>query len=252
MKYEHLYIILITYNQSAITQRCLNSLSKLLKLGTHCTIVDNGSSDSTIADIKALHLPNINIIGSRNNLGVARARNIALKALPKKCEYILILDNDTIVNPEAIDSMMQYMDEHPDTGLIGPRLTSPDGITQHSFLPFPGIGEKIRNLLSKSNNIVANIPQQPFEPFYVIGACQMIRRDIVDKVGLLDESIFFGPEDADYCMRVRQVGFRIIYLPSAVIIHDWQQTSRHHPFSPLALKHIRGLLHFYMRHKRFI
>ena len=88
------------------------------------------------------------------------------------------------------------------------------------------------------------------EPFYVIGACQMIRREAFEQVGYLDEAIFYGPEDADFCQRLRQAGWQIKYLPQYSIIHTYYRHTRHHPLSRLGMHHIRGLLHFYNKYGR--
>ena len=87
-------------------------------------------------------------------------------------------------------------------------------------------------------------------PYYVIGACQVFRRDVLGKVGLLDEGIFYGPEDCDFCIRVRKAGFTIDYLPQLRLTHDWRRATRRSPLGTLGRRHLKALLRFWMRHPR--
>lgn len=249
MSFAELAIIVLTYNQERLTLRCLESLRPVLEAGARCILIDNASVDGTLDSVRKLALPGLNIISLDENYGVAPARNIGLKTLPDDAKYVMILDNDTIVDVTSLKVMLLYMEADERVGLLGPCLVSPEGAVQRSFQRFPGIGEKIRNFFTDKSTI-DTIPHE-MEPFYVIGACQLIRRSVIEQIGLLDERIFFGPEDADYCIRVRKAGFHVVYNPSAVIIHDWQRNSRKNPFSRLARKHIIGLLHFYVKYKRF-
>ena len=91
---------------------------------------------------------------------------------------------------------------------------------------------------------------EPFEAEYVIGACQMIRREALEAVGLLDERIFYGPEDCDYCLRLRAEGWKVTYLPQYAMVHHCQRKTTHRPFSTLGRQHIKALLYFYWKHRR--
>ena len=123
-------------------------------------------------------------------------------------------DNHTGSNDEAIYGMMHYMDQHPQVGLCACRLTDVDGVVQESFKPFPSLSIKVRNVLGGGQMATSiEVPGSPIEPVYVLGACQMLRKSVLYKVGLLDENIFYGPEDADYCLRIAGEGFKVVYLP---------------------------------------
>ena len=89
-----------------------------------------------------------------------------------------------------------------------------------------------------------------FEPEYLIGACQLIRRDAYEAAGPLDEKIFYGPEDADFCLRVKKAGFSLAYVPEFTVLHHCQRMSRSRILSPIGLKHIEGLVHLYFKYKR--
>jgi hypothetical protein len=89
-------------------------------------------------------------------------------------------------------------------------------------------------------------------PFYVMGACQMFRKTLLGTIGYLDDKIFYGPEDADFCMRIRQAGYTVDLQTSISIIHDAQRATRRSPFSRLSLLHIKALIYFYIKHRRCI
>ncbi len=247
---KSLSIVILTWNNLDATRKCMASLVPVAERDdVEVIIIDNGSTDGTPAALRREY-PNVRLTVNRENRGVAAARNQGfIKARGGK---ILILDNDTIVNREAIEGMEQYLDQHNDVGLCACRMTDESGNAQPSYRPFPGVVSKMYSLLRIERPLshYKTDSDGNIEPFYVIGACQMIKREVVEMAGMLDESIFYGPEDADYCLRVRNAGWRIKYLPGLSIIHAYQRTTSRHPFSWLGLKHLQGLLHLYRKWRR--
>lgn len=235
-------VIVISYNSGPRLEACLRSLEPLLRSGqAELVRVDNGSTDGSEL------LPPGGVIRLDKNQGVARARNIGIRAA--KGQYILLLDDDTEASAEAVLGLAQYLDEHPSAGICGTALYDADGHLQASFKPYPGLGVKIRNILRQTDS-EPRLPAGPIEPCYIIGACQMIRREVLDQCGLLDEAIFYGPEDADLCMRARAKGWRTVYLPHLRIVHHWRRSTRRRPWSRLSLLHARALIHFWLKHRR--
>ena len=153
----------------------------------------------------------------------------------------------------AINAMSHYLDEHPEVGLCSCRLVDKEGIPQDSCKPYPGLMIKARNVLGIGNKM-RYVPSEEgiIEPVYVIGACQMFTHEVVDKVGMLDEHIFYGPEDADWCLRIKQAGWRIHCLNNHTIVHDYRRSTRRSPFSKLGRMHIKALLYFYWKHKKLM
>lgn len=246
-----LSIVILTCNQKDLTLRCLTSLGDLLsRPSVEVILVDNGSSDGTVGSVSR-QFPTVEIIENEVNLGVAAGRNIGLARAGGK--YLLLLDNDTIASENAVDDMTRYLERHPDVGLVAPRLVSPDGTLQQSWKEFPGLGVKIRHVLSRGRRgyEAASLPESPVEPFYVIGAAQMFSRDLYVRVGPLDEKIFYGPEDADFCHRVRLAGRKVVYNPEITIIHDWQRATTRRIFSRMARRHAGALLYFYRKWRRW-
>lgn len=245
-----LSIIILTWNNIDATRKCLASLAAVnSRDDVEIIVIDNGSTDGTPAAIRR-EFPSVRLTVNPQNRGIAAARNQGfIKARGNK---ILILDNDTIVNADAIEGMERYLDEHSDVGLCACRMTDAQGNVQPSFRPFPGVVSKVYSLLRISRPLSHYKADEDgsIEPFYVIGACQMIKREAVEQTGMLDEAIFYGPEDADYCLRLRKAGWRIKYLPHLSIIHTYQRTTSKHPFSVLGYKHFKGLLHLYKKYGR--
>ena len=246
-----LSIIIITYNGLGFLTRCLDSLRDFInKPDCEVIIIDNYSTDGTL-DFLHSNYPQLPLILNSENRGVAAARNQGIAIA--KGEKLLLLDNDTEATTTAINAMSDYLDSHHDVGLCSCRLVDKEGIPQDSCKPYPGLMIKVRNVLGIGNK-TRYVPNEDgvIEPFYVIGACQMFWRKVVDKVGMLDEHIFYGPEDADWCLRIKKAGWRIHCLNNHTIVHDYRRSTRRSPFSPLGRLHIKALLYFYWKHKKLL
>lgn len=246
-----LSILLITWNGRRLLAGCLKSLEFLMRRDdVEIIVVDNGSEDGTMRFLETDY-PQITTIALSENHGVAYARNRALERA--KGRYLWILDNDTELTESVAEGMLRYMDEHPQVGLAGCRLVDADGLVQESCKRYPGIGEKFKNILHYHGYRYAYGLEKmasDFEPEYLIGACQLIRREAYEAAGPLDEKIFYGPEDADFCLRVRQAGYHLAYLPEYTILHHCQRITRRSILSPISRKHVRGLVHLYLKYKR--
>ncbi len=253
-----LSVVLICWNSLSYLREVLASLQETLVAtsSSEIIIIDNGSTDGTQEYISQ-HYSHAIYRRLPTNRGVAYARNRGIEIA--QGQYVWLLDDDTIVNPQALATMLDYMSTHPQCGICGCRLVNTDGETQQSYKPYPGMSVKIKNVLHSllHRNTPTDDPYatqlargEVFEPTYIIGACQLIRREVIEKIGLLDEKIFYGPEDADYCIRTRQAGWHIAYLPQAAITHHWKRITNRNLFSPIARRHITALIYFYCKHRR--
>ena len=248
-----LSIIILTCNELHYTSQCLASLGEVLQREEIETIViDNGSAGDD-AQILQQRFPSITIIRNGKNLGIAPARNIGIKA--SQGDFVLILDNDTIASPQAIDAMLNHLQQHPKVGLCACMLRNADGLF-HNCRQYPGLLLKAKNALRIGREqLEISVKNRPYlvagEDFeYVIGACQMVRRSVINQIGLLDDSIFYGPEDADFCIRVQRAGYEIHCITNSCITHFWQRATRRKRFSRLTFLHVKALIHFYVKHKR--
>ena len=244
-----LSVIIICFNSLGNLRPLLESLQSALEgIDSEIVITDNGSTDGT-ADFIVAHYPSVNYLRLDKNRGVAYARNRAIERA--RGQFLWILDDDTVVNARAAHDLLGSLERNADCGIAACALFSANGERQLSYKPFPGPLLKLRNVLGlgSADPYAAQLATGlPIEPVYVIGACQRIRREVISAVGLLDEAIFYGPEDADFCLRARRAGWHVAYLPESGIIHHWQRITTRRPFSKTGRAHIRGLLHFYLRH----
>lgn len=249
---KKLSIVIITWNGRQLLAGCLNSLSPLMnQTDTEVIVVDNGSCDGT-AEMVRSDFPQVRLRVLSRNYGVSYARNRGLEWATG--QYLWLLDNDTVVGQGVADGLMSYLDSHRECGLCACRLIDRSGKVQPSPKRYPGIGEKLANLFHRNGyryGYSKTLGERVFEPDYLIGACQMFRREVYERIGSLDEHIFYGPEDADFCLRVRNAGWHLAYLPSLSLLHYCQRATWHRLFTPLACRHIQGLLYFYVKHRRF-
>lgn len=254
---KKLTIIVIGHNSWHFLQKNFSSLEFLKEeQDVEVLYVDNASTDETRVAVSYSY-PNIKMICYPINRGVAAARNIGM--VNAASEYIMFLDSDTEMNKEAYYEMMKFMDENPDVGVCGCKLYGQDGVAQNSCKKYPTrksflksiarfLGKKIGLNLYPNAYIENNYDMEkraPFDVDYVIGACQLIRKKAQTKVGFLDEKIFYGPEDADFCMRIKRAGYRVVYLPNVSISHAYIRPSTNKLFSKLTWKQICGMFYFF-------
>jgi hypothetical protein len=185
-------------------------------------VVDNGSVDRSVELMKE-KFPEAIVIENPMNLGFAKANNQAL--ILSKGKYILLLNPDTQEKEGAIETLRAFMDAHPEAGVVGARLLNSDGSKQNSIANFPSLATELLNksllrLLfpktfpGKERNI-----SEPIEVDSVIGACMMVRREVMEQVGLLDEDYFLFLEETDLCYRIKKAGWKVYHVPQAEVYH---------------------------------
>lgn len=228
-----LSIVIITCNRRHMLQKCLDSVfDNIKRLSIEIVIVDNGSRDGTVAFARSAY-PSVKIIENTKNLGVGPARNQGI-ALAKG-RYILLFDDDAEVKGDALEKMVNYMDANPGIGICGGKLLSPNGELQYSCRgnPTPLTVLFRRTFLGKfypgskvlKSYLMLNYDHnEPKEVVWMIGACLMMRREIIDTLGLL-KGYVYGPEDIEICLRAKKHGWKVAYFPYAEIIHHYARTS---------------------------
>jgi hypothetical protein len=192
--------------------------------------------------------PAARLIANRANVGFARANNQGIRA--SQGRYVLLLNSDTVVPPGALAALVAFMDAHPAVGAVGPRLLRPDGAPQpYAFGGDPTIGYLLRRginrlLFRRPLHDWATDAIQPVD--WVSGACLLARRAAIEQAGLLDEAIFMYFEDNDWCLRIRQAGWQVIYNPRVAITHIGGQSLAQNPAARKAYR--ASLRHFYAKH----
>ncbi len=246
-------VVILTWNSEQQIAACLASLTQGLgAFSAEVIVIDNGSQDRTCAVIHKT-LPGVRLVRNTTNRGVAPARNQGIRLA--RGQYIVLLDDDTIVQPGALDSLIHYMNTRPEVGICGPKLTAADGGLQFSCRLFPTLSDKLaRRLPSAAAQNIARVSDMADwdhnatrEVDYVIGACQVVRHSALRTVGMLDEHIFYGPEDIDLCLRLQQAGWRVVYKPDAVVMHE-ERRMTNSVWSGLTWKHMWSVGYFFWKH----
>lgn len=220
MSRKKLTVSIVNYNTGDYLISCLNSLFKNSdKIDLSVWVIDNASSDNSFQKAKE-NFPKVNFIQNKENLGFARAHNVVLREI--KSEYILLLNPDTEIKKGVISTVFEFMEENSDVGAATCQILLPDGkvdLTAHRGFPTPlasllyFLGDDSRYHLSTKNL------KSIHEVDAISGAFFFTRKSVLQKVGLFDEDYFLYAEDIDLCFRIKQAGFKIMYLPTVNIIH---------------------------------
>jgi GT2 family glycosyltransferase len=217
-------ILVLNWNRCQDTLACVESVGRLAYPRFTTVVIDNGSSDGSP---KALceRFPRIEVIETGGNLGYAGGNNVGIGwALRQGADYVLILNNDTIVEPGALSELIRVASTDRRIGVAGPKvLCEPDRHLLYSC------GES-QSLWFNRRHIATGVPdaktdQTPRDVDYVVGCALLVRRDFIDRVGLLDEVFFAYYDEVDWCFRGRRLGYRVVCVPSAVVYHKGEVSS---------------------------
>jgi N-acetylglucosaminyl-diphospho-decaprenol L-rhamnosyltransferase len=260
-------ILIVNWNVRDLLRRCLHSIFEGATPegrphGVEAVVVDNASTDGSVEMLRS-EFPQVTVIANDRNLGFAAGNNLALRSVvgahgraPLRPRHILLLNPDTELVGDALATMAGYLDAHPSAGVVGPMLRYPDGSVQPSRRRFPTLAtaflESTRLEQWFPNNFaarryrMADTPDDVTQPVdWLVGACLMVRREVVEQVGLLDEGFFMYSEEMDWCRRIKAAGWDIIYLPVAQVTHHEGRSSqqvvpaRHLNFQRSKLRYFR-------------
>ena len=244
MKTVSLSISIATSNHRDLLATCLDSIYQAtLATSFEVAVVDSGSTDGTLAMLLE-RFPAVRVIESPEFSGYGRSHNQAMRQ--RNGRYALILNDDMRVLPGSIDSMVRFMDEHPRAGILGCQLLDPDGTVQpSSYLTFsclwtevlrsPGLRRlvgDIRRRLQPGAGVCDYYGRQNLEytrasrVAHLMGACLLVRGEVIEQVGLFDEGFFLSFEDQDWCKRIGEAGWEVIFFPAAKMVHFGGQTVR--------------------------
>ena len=235
-----LSVVILSWNVRDLLRQCLESILNSQSssageageatlagpLTTEIIVVDNASTYGS-ADMVRAEFPGVRIIVNAVNRGYAGGNNDGIAAASGR--HVLILNPDTLVLGNALPAMVAYADAHSQVGALGPQLLNPDGSVQSSRRRFPTLATALFEstwlqslaprgvlshyyLLDRSDNATQEVD-------WLVGACLLVRREVIQQVGGLDERFFMYSEELDWCRRIRQAGWQIVYLPSARVVH---------------------------------
>lgn len=251
-------VVILTYNSKRYIETCLQSAIdsfNQIHAQFEIFVTDNGSQDGTVDILERFEsdYPNqIRVSYFKENTGTTYSRNIGLTNA--QGEHIIVLDSDAYLNPDVVSGIRDYLVSTPHCGLAVPTLTYPDGRAQLSTDVFPTLVRKVQRFLYlKDIEQTLESKTEPHAVDYAISAFWMFPRHVLNAVGLLDEKIFYSPEDVDYCIRIWKAGFEIHFVPEFSTVHDAQEISRAKGFSInwFTLSHLKGLFYLFLKH-RFI
>jgi len=224
-----LSIIIVNYNVKEFLQNLLTSLSKAVtNLSFEIIVVDNGSDDGSVELLRD-KFPLVTLISNKENLGFSKANNLGLKIAGGK--HILLLNPDTIVQEDTFEKLINFFKEHQDAGMLGCKILNPDGTLQlacrrsfpgpwTSFCKVSGLSALFPNSkIFARYNLTFMDEDQSYEVDAISGSFMMVRREVFEKIGGLDEQFFMYGEDLDWCYRVQKAGWKVYYVHETTIIH---------------------------------
>ncbi len=228
-------VIIVNYNTKEILLECVESVFSSLDskpkdgdggdgpaLDIEVWVVDNGSSDGSVAALKK-KFPKVRRIENRGNVGFARANNQAL--IRGAGRYAILLNSDTVVPAGQLDKLVAFMDDNPDVGILGPQLLNKDGSKQNSIANYPTLLTELFNKSLLRRFFPEQFPGKehditsPIEVDSVIGACMVVRNKATHDAGLFDDGFFFFFEETDWCRRMRFHGWKVMHHPGINIYH---------------------------------
>jgi GT2 family glycosyltransferase len=238
-----LLIAIVNFRVAALTIDCLRSLKAEIAgvPGTHVAVCENGSGDDSALHIRDAIDGNgwadwCSLTVLQTNLGFTGGNNVLIRsalASGAPPDHVLLLNPDTVVRPNAIRALVAFMEQHPAVGIAGSRLEDPDGTPQHSAFRFHTAASEfdaglrlgpVTKVLSRW--IVAPpVVDKPIAADWVSGASMMVRRQVFEDVGLLDEGYFTYFEDIDFCLRAKRKGWSAWYVPTSRVVHFVGQSS---------------------------
>lgn len=285
-----LNIIIVSWNTRELTLKCLKSIFEYLKnINFNVYLVDNNSTDATVEVIEKYkienNLQNLIIIKNKENVGFAKANNQAISLChPResgdpetkieknwtsnqvgddKSDFFLLLNPDTELVDDSLIPMVEFAKNNSAVGIVGPQLLNSDGSLQRSCRRFPQLLDQILIQLKFYNffpNKFRNIREYFMLDFdhneikevdQVMGAAMLIKKEVFEKIGLLDEFFWAIFEEVDFCKRAQKAGFKIYFFPNTKIIHYKEQSFGQWKKMKKQINFNRSLYYYFQKHKPF-
>ena len=252
-------IIIVSYNGREYLRRCLRSLLEHTRgLEYEVVVVDNASRDGS-ADMVAEEFPSVRLLRRPSNAGLSTALNQGIRL--SGGEMTVLLNPDVELRDNPFPAMAQYLRDHPEVGILGPRILDDDGSLQLSCRRFPAFSVAFFNRYSLLTRL---FPRNPFSVRYLMTdfdhsgtaeidwlslACWMAPRRLFDEVGFLDEGYFLYNEDVDFCQRVHRAGRKVVYLPEVSVVHRIGGSTSTLPNRSVIERH-RSMWRYYRKYMR--
>jgi hypothetical protein len=257
-------VIIVSWNVAELLGACLDSIlsapvtlaeSPRGPLRVEIIVVDSASSDHTVEQVRERY-PQVKLLPQTENLGFSRCNNIGLEVASGR--YVMLLNPDTQVIGDVLPRMVAYLDANPDVGVVGPHTLNKDGTTQSTRRRFPSLWVGF----FESTWFQPYAPKSLLDYYYVVdgspdnaildvdwmqGSALMLRREVYDQIGGLDEGYVMYSEEMDWCRRAKDAGWRVVYLGTAQIVHHGGKSTE----QVIARSHInfqRSKLHYFRKY----
>jgi N-acetylglucosaminyl-diphospho-decaprenol L-rhamnosyltransferase len=222
--------VVVSWNVKELLAGCLASLYTSLDGGGisfEVVVVDNASADGSAAMVRE-RFPQAHLLANAENRGYAAGSNQGLALIRGRC--VVVLNPDTLVHGNALGTLLRFMDETPSAGMAGPGLVYQDGQFQHSAFAFPALAQVLFDFFPLHGRLLESrlngrYPRswyaagRPFPVGHPLGACMMVRREVLEKVGGMDEGFFMYCEELDWAMRIHHAGWEVYCVPAAELVH---------------------------------
>jgi N-acetylglucosaminyl-diphospho-decaprenol L-rhamnosyltransferase len=217
-------VLVLTYNSRASAVTCLESVDACASEGLTVHVIDNASTDDTVARLRA-RFPELRITLSTRNVGFGGGCNVGIEtALEEGIDYVLLLNPDAVVAPDAIDRLVDFMEAHPRAGVVGAKTLSmepmPDGSPRRLYAGSFRGRLPLRQRVPGIERTDIDDPAGPIEVDYIWGHGMLLRADALRQVGGFDPDFFMYYEDLDLCLRFAEGGFGVWCEPAALVWHD--------------------------------
>lgn len=234
-------VVILTWNDGDLLAQAVASALGSEDVDVAVIVVDNGSQPP--AEVPA----GVRLLRSEENLGVSRGRNRGVRA--GTSPYVCLLDSDAFLHPAALAALIRVVGQD-DVGLAGPVFS--EQAPEDSGGAAPTLGRKLSRVLGRTSSYASVRPEgsTTWDVDFVIGACQVFRREAYLAVGGIDERWFYGPEDADFCLRLRNAGWRVLQTSDARCDHPPRRRNRH-LLTRRGLAHGKAVVEFLWRHRHY-
>jgi len=245
-----LSIIILSFNTKDLIIACLNSIVAQYKQELdnnqfEIIVVDNASTDDSVAELKRLKAANVNLIESKENLGFSKGCNLG--AENAKGEYLLFLNSDTEIKDQGFVKMVEYLRKNENVGILGAALKNEDGTSQPSTGKFYNLFNLLLAMLGLERaGLLRESPKQITKVDWVMGASLMISKKAFEKTGGFAKELFMYAEDMELCYRAGKKGFATYFYPEVTLFHKGRGSSNR-TFAILNI--YKGILFFYKKHK---
>jgi len=232
-------VIIVSWNAKRFLLECIESVLRQSSdsLSLEVIVVDNASLDGSPEAVRDRH-PSVTVIANEANLGFAKANNIGMQA--SGGEYLFLINSDVVVADNCFGKCIDYMEKHPEIGLLGPKIRGPDGQVQRSCMSYPSLWNALTRALALDSlfprsrlfgsHLLTFWNHDDTRPVEVINGCfWVVRRPALEHVGMLDERFFIYGEDIDWCRRFNESGWKVVFFTGAEAVHYGGSSSANAP-----------------------